>query len=168
MCGQNITTIAIEKIKKETENFKGGIYAKAVHQEVSETLINFCEQNIQLADVVAKTKRTLSDCCEECVKEVKNGKLSDLEVYKRAVSFYFPNSEVSMIMAVKLGEAPGKEYINKEPEVKKADKPKTVTKEKNVKTDTSSKKKTINAAVKAKKTKNNKEAEGQLLLFDLM
>lgn len=168
MCNQNIITMAVEKIKKETENFKGNRYAELVHKEVSETLINFCKQNVQLADVVAKTKRTLSDCCEECVKEVKNGKLSDLEVYKRAVGFYFPNSEVSMIMAVQLGEAPCEEYINKKPEVKKTDKPKTVTKEKNGKTDTASKKKTVNATVKAKKTKNNKEAEGQLLLFDLM
>lgn len=169
MCNQNVTTKAIDKIKKETENFKGSRYAEAVHQEVSETLINFCEKNTQLANVIAKTKRTLSDCCEECVKEVKNGKLSDLEVYKRAVGFYFPNSKVSMIMAVQLGEAPDEEYINKELEVKKADKPKVITKEKTGKnTDTASEKKTVKAAIKAKKTKNNKEADGQLLLFDLM
>lgn len=165
MCNKDIITIAIEKIKKETENFKGDRYAEAVHQEVSEVLINFCKQNIQLADVITKTKRTLSDCCTECVKDVKNGKLSDLEVYKRAVGFYFPNSEVSMIMAVQLGEAPDEEYINKEPEVKKDDKP--VAKKSN-NTDKTSEKKPVKAAVKARRTKNNKEAEGQFLLFDLM
>lgn len=166
MCNKDIIAIAIEKIKKETENFKGNRYAEAVHQEVSETLINFCKQNIQLADVITKTKRTMSDCCAECVKDVKNGKLSDLEVYKRAVGFYFPNSEVSMIMAVQLGEAPGEEYINKEPEVKKADKP--AVKEKSGNTDKTSEKKPVKTAVKARKTKSNKESDNQLLLFDLM
>ena len=111
----DIKTLAIDKINAEVENFTGGNKEWAVYKPVAERLISFCVQDERFAEVLYKTKRTLSDCCKECVKGCGNA-ISDIDVYTKAVKFYFPNSIVGMNITLELGEAPTEDYINKEPE----------------------------------------------------
>ena len=75
-----------------------------------------------------KTRRTLSDCCGQIVRGVGNS-ISDIEVYRRAVQFYFPNSEIEFKMNILLtGEAPSEEEMAREPEKKQPPKPRKVKK----------------------------------------
>ena len=77
-----------------------------------------------------KTRRTLSDCCGQIIRGVGNS-ISDIEVYRRAVQFYFPNSEIEFKMNILLtGEAPSEEEMAREPEKKQLPKQRKVKKTK--------------------------------------
>ncbi len=121
----NVVRAAIEKIKAEYKEFKGGRYEKAISSYVSTILQDFCKQDERFAEVVYKFKRTLSDCCKEIIKGAKSH-VSDVDVYRSAVKYYFPNSEVIMQISIEItGEAPDETEILKE-----AEKPKPVEKKK--------------------------------------
>lgn len=134
---ENFTQAAIEKIQKEFADFKGGNKETAVSSYVSTIIQDFCKQDMRFAEVVYKFKRTLSDCCKDIMKGA-GAHISDIDVYRSAVQFYFPNSEINMSMTILItGDAPAEEEILKEapkPEPKKAaakkadKKPKATTK----------------------------------------
>lgn len=112
----DIISLAVEKIKAEFGNFNGGAKEKAVSSYVSTILQDFCKQDQRFAEVVYKFKRTLSDCCGEIMKGVTSH-ISDIDVYRNAVKFYFPNSEIEMKMTIDItGEAPTEDEILKEAE----------------------------------------------------
>ena len=124
----DIITLAVEKIKAEFEQFSGDSKAKAVSSYVSRILQDFCQQDERFAEVIYKFKRTLSDCCGEIMKGVSSH-ISDIDVYRNAVNFYFPNSIVSMNMSIEItGEAPSEEEILKEAEPPKTKQSKTAPK----------------------------------------
>lgn len=112
---------ATEKIDAELKDFKGDRYAEAVKKHVASTIKHFCEQNEAFAEVVFRTKRTLSDCCTEIMKGCGNS-ISDIDVYRGAVRNYFPNADIEFSMTIKInGDAPSEEEMNRVPE-KKAEK----------------------------------------------
>ena len=120
---EDIITLATEKIKAEFEHFSGDTKAKAVSSYVSNILQDFCKQDERFASVIYKFKRTLSDCCSDIMHGV-GSHISDIDVYRNAVKFYFPNSEISMNMTIEItGDAPGEDEIMKEAE-KPKEKPK--------------------------------------------
>lgn len=119
--GKDFKKLAVEKIDRELKEFAGDKYGKAVHTYVANVLRDFCEQNERFAEVVYKTKRSLSDCCAEIMKGCGNH-ISDIEVYRRATKLYFPNSEIECVMTITItGDAPDEKYLEKEPK-KKAEK----------------------------------------------
>ena len=111
-----IISSAIEKIKAEFKAFTGGSKEKAVSSYVSRIIQDFCSQDVRFAEVVLKFKRTLSDCCKDVMHGV-GSHISDIDVYRGAVKFYFPNAEVSMNMTIEItGDAPEESEILKEAE----------------------------------------------------
>lgn len=111
----DIITLAIEKINREFQEFKGDSKEKVVSSYVSNIIQDFCKQDKRFAEVVYQFKRTLSDCCEYAMKGVGSA-ISDIDVYRNAVSFYFPNAEISMNMSIDIsGEAPPDDVIYQEP-----------------------------------------------------
>lgn len=119
---QSYTQLAVDKIAEELKNFKGDRYGEAVKKHVASTITHFCEQEPRFAEVVYKTKRTLSDCCAEIMKGCGTS-ISDIDVYRGAVKNYFPNAEVVFTMTITIdGDAPTEEEMNREvrkPEPKK-------------------------------------------------
>ena len=119
---QDYTKLAVEKIAEELKTFKGDRYGMAVKDHVASTLTHFCEQDRRFAEVVYKTKRTLSDCCAAIMKGCGNA-ISDIDVYRGAVRHYFPNSDIEFHMTISLaGPAPSEEEMSREvkkPEPKK-------------------------------------------------
>ena len=93
------------KLEAEDKLFKGGRAAKSVQSYVLRTLLGFVDQEPRFAEVVCNTQRTFSECCAAVVNNAGEA-LSDLETYRRAVQFYFPNAEVSFSMNIKLTGAP--------------------------------------------------------------
>ena len=119
---QSWSSQATKKIDAELKDFKGDRYAEAVKKHVASTIKHFCEQNEAFAEVVFRTKRTLSDCCTEIMKGCGNS-ISDIDVYRGAVRNYFPNADIEFSMTIKInGDAPSEEEMNRVPE-KKPDKP---------------------------------------------
>lgn len=96
---------AKSKLEAEDKLFKGGRAAKSVQSYVLRTLLGFVDQEPRFAEVVCNTQRTFSECCAAVVNNAGEV-LSDLETYRRAVQFYFPNAEVSFSMNIKLTGAP--------------------------------------------------------------
>ena len=90
--------------------------ASAIYSSVVETLKNFCSQNVEFAEAILQTDRTVGDCCEAIVKNVGNS-ISDIEVYRRAAEFYFPGSKVEFQMCLYMCEA---EKNQPQPEQKSA------------------------------------------------
>lgn len=119
---QNYTQLAVNKIAEELKTFKGDRYGEAVKRHVASTIVHFCEQEPRFAEVVYKTKRTLSDCCAEIMQGCGTS-ISDIDVYRGAVKNYFPNAEVVFTMTISIdGDAPSEDEMNREvrkPEPKK-------------------------------------------------
>lgn len=120
---QDYTQLAVDKITEELKNFKGGQKEKSVSSHVASTITHFCEQEPRFAEVVYKTKRTLSDCCAEIMKGCGNY-VSDIDVYRGAVKNYFPNAEVQFTMTITIdGDTPSEDEMNRE--VRKSEPKKT-------------------------------------------
>ena len=138
--GKDFKVLAIEKIDKELKEFSGDRYGQAVHTYVANALRDFCAKSDRFAEVLCKTHRSMSDCVKEIMKGCGNH-ISDIEVYRRAARFYFPNSDVDFVMTITInGDDPDEKYINKEapkpkeqkekPEPSKKEKPKPEPKKK--------------------------------------
>ena len=140
--------LAVEKIAAELKDFKGDRYGNAVKNHVASTLTHFCEQDERFAEVVYKTKRTLSDCCAAIMKGCGQS-ISDIDVYRGAVRHYFPNADIDFHMTISLkGEAHTEEEMSRVPEQKPASKPAKKTEGK----DTPKAEKASKAAPKASET----------------
>lgn len=94
---------AIEKIKSQQKNMKLSDKAQAVSDSVIKALTLFCEQNTEFAQAIEQSDKTLADCINHTVAEC-GGSISDLEVYKRAVSFYFHGADVRFNMIIDVGD----------------------------------------------------------------
>ena len=117
--------LAQEKITAELNNFTGGRKEQAISQFAASQLCHFCEESPLFAEVVYKTRRTLSDCCAEVMKGTGNC-VSDIDVYRGIVRAYFPNADVRFLMDIEInGAAPSEEEMAKLPE---RPKPKTKAK----------------------------------------
>lgn len=97
---------AINRLKKEYEDSKSlSQKGKAVRAAVLEVLIKFCEENSEFAQAIVQTPedKTVNDCIESTVKGVGSS-ISDIEVYKKAVQFYFPGADIHFDMRIDLGD----------------------------------------------------------------
>lgn len=97
---ENYLEQALKKLDKKTS--KLGRAESVICKAVVRTLKDFCGQNPEFAQAVAQGG-TLPDCLTACVKGVVAG-ISDLDVYKRAVQFYFPSADVHMNLILDLGD----------------------------------------------------------------
>lgn len=89
----------LEQGAKEVKGRKEG----AMKSAVQNTLLDFCRQNEEFAQAVVQGG-TFPECMAAVAKGVGSS-ISDLEAYKRAVSFYFPGADVTMQMRIKLDPA---------------------------------------------------------------
>lgn len=90
---------AIEKIKKESAEFKGNRYGEVVAKPTAEALKQFCESSEDFAQAVVNSDKTFSDCIGKVVEDITNA-ISDIDVYKRAVQFYFPTADIKFDMRI--------------------------------------------------------------------
>lgn len=94
---------AIKKLqdKKQRDGAKSR-HAAAVYDAVRDALISFCEQQQEFADAILQGK-SLGECCEEIMKGCGSS-ISDLDVYAKAVEFYFPGAKIKMTMTIYMSE----------------------------------------------------------------
>lgn len=115
---EGIVSAASKKLDEEEKAFVGSGRAKMIFPHVVKTLRGFIEEDDRFAEVFANTVRTVSECCAAVVD--KSGDvMSDLEVYRKAVQFYFPNADVEFKMNVRItGAAPSEEEMKKPADIK--------------------------------------------------
>lgn len=89
---------AIKKIR--TAKMPVGQKAFAVAPAVADALVDFCRQDEEFAQAVAQGG-SFADCVAAVVKGVGSS-ISDLEAYRRAVQFYFPDADIKMQMSIDL------------------------------------------------------------------
>lgn len=89
---------AIAKIDMEVGEFQGDKYGEVIYKPVAEALKQFCS-NQRFATAILDSDKTLSDCCKAITKGVKEA-ISDIEVYRRAVQFYFEGADVKFDMRI--------------------------------------------------------------------
>ena len=125
----DITRLARMKIDSELSSFTGARNAQAIAGHVARALKEF-SKDTQFAQAVT-SGGSLEACCAEVLKNAGYS-ISDIEVYRRAAQFYFPNARVQFWMEITTGEEPmlgeipekgdpvGQTNKAKQPEVKKA------------------------------------------------
>ena len=99
MIMNDIQKQAIEKIEQESRGYKGNRYGEVVAKPTAEALKQFCESSEAFAQAVVNSDKSFSDCIGKVVEGITNA-TSDLDVYKRAVKFYFPNADIKFDMRI--------------------------------------------------------------------
>lgn len=125
---------AKNKLKEENKNLKSsGQKEKAIAPSVFKTLLSFCNQEV-FSQAVLEDEKNFGDCLKHIVKGTGNS-ISDLDVYKKAASYYIPNAGIEFKMIMTIGEnlldvdhdgrqpaAPAKERPEKKKPEKKTEK----------------------------------------------
>lgn len=75
----------------------------AMKSAVRDAILEFCRQNEEFAQAVAQGG-SFKDCMAAVAKGV-GGSISDLEAYRRAVSFYFDGAKVNFSMTIQMEPA---------------------------------------------------------------
>ena len=94
-----IVECAVERLNDKEQRKTSDQYARAVLPSVAKALEDFCYQSPEFARAIVDCKKTLAECCETIMKKCGSS-ISDLEVYRRAVQFYLPGSQIDMQMRV--------------------------------------------------------------------
>ena len=84
----------------KTEEIKGR-YQQAVAPAVADALIEFCNQESEFEQAIEQSDKSFQECLDK-VCEGMGKSISDLEVYKRAVKFYFPTADIKFSMTIDL------------------------------------------------------------------
>lgn len=92
-----------EKLTAELTDAKLGKYETAVKNAVMKTICKFCEQNAEFKQAIEQSGKSFADCLKATVKGA-GASLEDLDVYKRAVAFYFPGADIKCTMTLDLGD----------------------------------------------------------------
>lgn len=90
-----------EKLDSELKEAKLNRKAKAVSQHVKDALLKFCSQEEEFAQAIIETDKKLGECCESITKDIGDS-ISDLEVYRKAVQFYFSGADIKFEMRIDL------------------------------------------------------------------
>ena len=92
-----------EKLTAELTDAKLGKYETEVKNAVLRTICKFYEQNTEFKQAIEQSSKSFADCLKATVKGA-GASLEDLEVYKRAVAFYFPGADIKCTMTLDLGD----------------------------------------------------------------
>lgn len=90
---------AAKRLEDESKKVSGQKEG-AMKQAVKKALLDFCRQDEEFAQAVVQGG-TFPDCMKAVAKGV-GGSISDLDAYKRAVSFYFPGAGIKCTMKIDL------------------------------------------------------------------
>lgn len=101
-----------------TEN---GRVQKIIASATAEALTTFCEQEPEFLQAVEQSGKTFDECLTHISSGVSASKpgISDMEVFKKAVQFYFSEADIKVVMTIDMCgkvEAEGKKKYEK-PEV---------------------------------------------------
>lgn len=101
---EEIKESAIKKLTDEDKLINNSNkYISAVHTAVLNALCEFCRQNAEFAQAICQSDKHFTACLAEIVKGIK-GSISDLDLYTRAVRFYFSTATIHFQMLIDVGD----------------------------------------------------------------
>lgn len=74
---------------------------KAIASATAEALISFCEQEPEFEQAIEQSGADFQNCLDDIVSDVGSS-ISDIEVFRKAVKFYFSTATVSFVMNIDL------------------------------------------------------------------
>lgn len=92
-----------KKLTAELKDAKLGRHETEVKNAVLRTICKFCEQNAEFKQAIEQSDKSFANCLKATVKGAGTS-LEDLDVYKRAVAFYFPGADIKCTMTLDLGD----------------------------------------------------------------
>ena len=78
-----------------------GRHAQVIAKPTADALMEFCRQEPEFEQAIMQSGKSFDDCLNEITKGIGQS-ISDLEVYSRAVKFYFPVAKVRFHMTIDL------------------------------------------------------------------
>lgn len=93
---------AIEKINPKSVK-KSNRYMEVVAEPVAKALHGFCRQSEEFARAITETDRTFQECLETITKGIGQS-ISDVDIYQRAVGYYFPGAKIEFKMTIRMSE----------------------------------------------------------------
>lgn len=87
------------RLEKEFKSVTGA-KETLMRKPVRDALLEFCRQDEEFAQAIAQGG-SFADCMKAVAKGVGSG-ISDVDAYKRAVSFYFPGAGIRVTMKIDL------------------------------------------------------------------
>ena len=95
--------------------------ASIMYSHIVRALKSFCEQNVEFAEAILQSKKTVGECADAVGRNIKGNSISDIEVYRKAAEFYFPGCVVEFEMKLYMSEYEKEELKVEAPkELKKA------------------------------------------------
>lgn len=82
---------------------KGGQKERVIAKPTAEALIEFCRQSDEFGQAVLDGK-SFAECVKSVCGSIKGNACSDIEVYEKAVEFYFPGAKVDFQMTIRMSE----------------------------------------------------------------
>lgn len=89
---------ALKRLEKEDKTVTDR-HGAAMKGAVRRALESFARQDEELAQAIAQGG-SFADCMKRVAEGVKNGSISDLDAYRRAVEFYFPGAAIRTTMEI--------------------------------------------------------------------
>lgn len=92
----------------DTRQIKGKVQS-VIARETAEALKHFCDQEPEFEQAIEQSGKSFADCLDEITKDVSasNAGVSDIEIYRRAVKFYFSTATVEFVMNINLSGGNG-------------------------------------------------------------
>ncbi|MBP0976372.1 MAG: hypothetical protein J6P20_09935 [Oscillospiraceae bacterium] len=78
-----------------------GRHAQVLAKPTADALMEFCRQEPEFEQAIEQSGKTFDDCLAAITKGIGSA-ISDLELYSRAVRFYFPVASVRFHMTIDL------------------------------------------------------------------
>ena len=103
---------SIKRLRDESKAGKYDRYGNAVKQSVLETLEDFAGQDEEFAQAIVEKNGSFEGCVAAVVKGCGSC-ISDIEVYRRAVAYYFPGATVRFKMEIDLIGSAAEEDVKK-------------------------------------------------------
>ena len=88
---------------KQYLNYTGnGRVQKIIASATAEALTTFCEQEPEFLQAVEQSGKTFDECLTHISSGVSASKpgISDMEVFKKAVQFYFSEADINVVMTI--------------------------------------------------------------------
>ena len=78
-----------------------GRHAQVIAKPTADALMEFCRQEPEFEQAIVQSDKSFEDCLNAITKGIGQS-ISDLEIYTRAVKFYFPVAAVRFHMTIDL------------------------------------------------------------------
>ena len=78
-----------------------GRHAQVLAKPTANALMEFCRQEPEFEQAIMQSGKSFDDCLNEITKGIGSS-ISDLDLYSRAVKFYFPVAAVRFHMTIDL------------------------------------------------------------------